>query len=126
MGKLSNEYIRTATYTHKLNTILKAYEEDKRRIPRCIESTYYRNIISTLDSFVINCAVCLIVNIIHTIYVGTVYGIRKLKSDTILERDSLGIHASQNPRKRSNIHKRSTISLTTTKQIRPKRSSRWN
>lgn len=123
---LTNVTFRGATFGAKFNNILTAFERD-RRVTNCVESTYQRNIISTLDNYIINCALCLLANIMHMIYLGAIYGFKRAKANdaTFVREDDLP-HFESPPRRRNEkleAPRKLTITRKTVRLTQPEQSS---
>ncbi|KAH9283140.1 hypothetical protein ECG_04865 [Echinococcus granulosus] len=76
---LGIQTFHNTSITRKFDTIMAAFASSGHAISQCIESQYQLNVVSALSNYILNCCLCIIVNIMQMVYLGVMYTSKRAK-----------------------------------------------
>ncbi|VDM33849.1 unnamed protein product [Hydatigera taeniaeformis] len=76
---LNSRTFHNASVASKFNTIMTAFAMDSHGTTRCVEAQYQLNIVNALSNYILNCCLCIIVNVMQMVYLGVMYTSKKTK-----------------------------------------------
>ncbi|VDK32991.1 unnamed protein product [Taenia asiatica] len=76
---LSTQTFHNASIASKFDTIMAAFALSGHGISRCVEAQYQLNVVNALSNYILNCCLCIIVNVMQMVYLGVMYTSKRTK-----------------------------------------------